>query len=129
MIPQDLSYTDQHEWIRVDGLVGTVGLTDYAQNALGDVTFVELPAVGVQLAKGQEACAVESAKAAVSIYAPLGGKVIEVNTELEDSPGLINSSPYGEGWVYKIELADEAEKATLMDAATYTDFVAGEEAH
>ena len=129
MIPEDLLYTDQHEWIRVDGRVGTVGVTDYAQNAMGDVTFVELPAVGMELAKGQEACAVESAKAAVSIYAPLGGKVIEVNTELDDDPGLLNSSPYGEGWVYKIELADEADPATLMDAAAYADFVAGEEAH
>ena len=105
MIPEDLSYTDQHEWIRVEGTVGT------------------------QLAKGGEACAIESAKAAVSIYAPVGGKVVEANAELEDDPGLVNSSPYGQGWIYKIELADAAEVDSLMDAAKYAEFIAGEEAH
>ena len=123
MIPEDLSYTDQHEWIRVEGTVGTVGITDHAQDALGDVTFVEPPTVGTQLAKGGEACAIESAKAAVSIYAPVGGKVVEANAELEDDPGLVNSSPYEDGWVYSIEVAHPGAVADLMDAEAYEAFL------
>ena len=129
MIPENLSYTNEHEWIRVDGAVAAVGITDHAQDALGDVTFVELPPMGAQLAKGAEACAIESAKAAVSVYAPVAGKVVEVNAAVEDDPGLVNSSPYDEGWIFKMELADAAAVDGLMDAAAYTEFVAGEEAH
>jgi len=126
MIPDELSYTDQHEWAKVEGNIATVGISDYAQDALGDVTFVELPAVGAALAKGGEACAIESAKAAVSIYAPLGGKVTEVNGELEDDPGLVNSEPYGQGWIFRIELSDPGELDSLMSAAQYEDFLAGQ---
>ena len=129
MIPDDLSYTQQHEWIRADGGVGTVGITDYAQDALGDVTFVELPPAGKVLAKGDEACAIESAKAAVSVYAPVSGKVLAANAELESDPGLVNSSPYGDGWIYKIELSKPDELVVLMDAAEYTDMLARQEGH
>ena len=129
MIPEELFYTDQHEWARAEGEIATVGISDYAQDALGDVTFVELPAVGQDLAKGDEACAIESAKAAVSVYAPLSGKVTEVNSELEDDPGLINSEPYAQGWIYKIEPADPGELDSMMNAAKYEEFLAGQGDH
>jgi glycine cleavage system H protein len=129
MIAEELLYTDQHEWARIEGEIATVGISDYAQDALGDVTFVELPAVGANFAKGDEACAIESAKAAASIYAPLGGKVTEVNSQLEDDPGLINSEPYAQGWMYKIELTDPGEADSLMTAAKYEEFLAGQEDH
>ena len=129
MIPEELSFTDQHEWARIEGDIATVGISDYAQDALGDVTFVELPTVGANLAKGDEACAIESAKAAVSVYAPLGGKVTEVNSQLEDDPGLINSEPYAQGWIYKIEPADPAQADLLMNAAKYEEFLAGQGDH
>jgi len=129
MIPADLRFTDQHEWARVEGAIATVGISDYAQNALGDITFVELPIVGSDLTKGDEACAIESAKAAASIYAPLSGKVTEVNQQIEDDPGLINSDPYAEGWIYKIELADADQVASLMDAAKYEEFLAAQGDH
>jgi glycine cleavage system H protein len=128
MNPKDLAYTDQHEWIRLAGGVATVGITDHAQNALGDVTFVELPAVGAVFAKGDEACAIESAKAAASIFAPVGGKVVEVNSALDDDPGLVNADCYGAGWIYKLQLADPAEAAALMTADQYDKFLT-EEAH
>ncbi|MDP6635458.1 MAG: glycine cleavage system protein GcvH [Phycisphaerae bacterium] len=129
MISEELFYTDQHEWARVEGAVATVGISDFAQDALGDVTFVELPNIGADLAKGDEACAIESAKAAASIYAPLTGKVTEVNAQLEDDPGLINSDPFGQGWIYKIELADPDQVAALMDATKYEEFLAGQGDH
>jgi len=129
MIPEELVFTDQHEWARVEGDTATVGISCYAQNALGDVTFTELPAVGQNLDKGDEACAIESAKAAASIYAPLSGKVTEVNSDLEDDPGMINSEPYGQGWIYKIELADPNQADLLMNAAKYEEFLTGQENH
>ena len=129
MISEELFYTDQHEWARVEGNTATVGISDYAQDALGDVTFVELPTIGANLAKGDEACAIESAKAAVSVYAPLGGTVTEVNSQLEDDPGLINSEPYAQGWIYKIELTNPGEVDSLMNAAKYEEFLAGQEDH
>jgi len=119
MAPNDLLYTKEHEWIRIEGGTGTVGITDHAQDALGDLTFVELPEVGRQLAKGDEACVIESSKAAASVYAPVGGKVVEINSSLEDDPGLVNSDCYSKGWFYKIELSDPAEVASLMNADAY----------
>jgi len=119
MVPNDLVYTKDHEWVRIAGGVGTVGITDHAQEALGDLTFVELPAVGQQLAKGDEACAIESSKAAASVYAPVSGKVVEVNPDIEADPGLVNSDCYGKGWFYKIELSDAAEAGSLMKPAAY----------
>ena len=129
MIPEELLFTDQHEWARIEGNIATVGISDFAQDALGDVTFVELPAVGQNLDKGDEACAIESAKAAASIYAPLGGKVLEVNSDLEDDPGLINSEPYARGWIYKIEPADPAQAGSLMNAAKYEEFLTAQGDH
>jgi glycine cleavage system H protein len=126
MNPKDLAYTDQHEWIRVAGGVGTVGITDHAQQALGDVTFVELPPVGAVLARGDEACAIESAKAAASIFAPVGGAVVEVNSALNDDPGLVNAEPYGAGWIYKLQLADAAEVAALKTSDQYDKFLTEE---
>ena len=123
MAPKDLHYTEQHEWIRMDGPVGTVGITDHAQQALGDITFVELPAVGTELTQGDEACAIESCKAAASICAPVPGTVAEVNEALEDAPSLVNSSPYEDGWVYTIEVADPDAVADLMDAEAYETFL------
>ena len=125
-VPKDLTYTDQHEWIRVADGVGTVGITDHAQNSLGDVTFVELPVVGTKLARGDEACAIESAKAAASIYAPAGGTVVEVNADLESDPGLINAEPYGKGWIYRLRLDDGAEVGSMMTPEQYEAFLATE---
>jgi len=129
MIPEELFFTDQHEWARIEGNIATVGISDFAQDALGDVTFVELPTVGANLAKGDEACAVESAKAAASIYAPLDGKVTEVNSDLEDDPGLINSEPFAQGWIYKIELTDPAQADSLMNAVQYEEFLTAQGDH
>jgi glycine cleavage system H protein len=129
MIPEELLFTDQHEWARVEGNIATMGISFFAQHSLGDVTFIELPAVGQNLGKGDEACAIESAKAAASIYAPLSGSVTDVNTEIEDDPALINSDPYGEGWICKIELSDTAELDSLMNAAKYGEFLAGQGEH
>ena len=129
MIPKELRYTQEHEWIRVEGKTGTVGISDHAQEALGDITFVELPAVGKSLKQAEEACAVESAKAASSIFAPMSGRVTAVNTPLEEDPALVNSDPCGAGWIYKIEIAAPDEAAKLMDAAAYEKFLAEEGAH
>lgn len=128
MIPENLKYTDQHEWIRVDGNVGVIGITHHAQQLLGDITFVELPTVGRDLAQGAEACVIESAKAAASVYAPASGRVTDVNSALEDDPSLPNSDPYGEGWILKIELSSTDELATLMSAKEYEEFLKKEDA-
>jgi glycine cleavage system H protein len=112
-------YTEDHEYIRLEGTTGTVGITAYAQDQLGDIVFVELPKVGQKLKKGDEAAVVESVKAASEIYAPASGIVAEVNVALEGEPGLINSAPDAEGWIYKLTLDDPAELEALMDAAAY----------
>ncbi len=127
MVPNDLLYTEQHEWIRVAGGVGTVGLTDYAQNALGDITFVELPEVGREVARDEEACAIESCKAAASIYAPVSGTLTEANSAVEGDPALVNGDCYGEGWIYKIELKDDSELSQLMTPEQYEQFLAGQD--
>lgn len=117
-----LKFSDDHEWVRVEGSVGTVGISDFAQDALGDIVFVELPEVGRQLAVGDEAAVIESVKAAGEVKSPVSGEVIEVNQALVDEPSLMNSAPEGEGWVYKIQLADLAELDGLMNEAAYRDF-------
>jgi len=127
MAPNDLAYTKEHEWVRIEGKACTVGITDHAQHALGDLTFIELPEVGRQLAKGDEACVIESSKAAASVYAPVSGKVVEINGDLEDDPGLANSDCYGKGWFYKIEISDPAEAGSLMGADAYEKFLGEEE--
>ncbi len=123
MFPMDLRYTQDHEWIRADGGEYTVGITNYAAEQLGDVTFVELPEVGATVTKGTEAGAVESVKAASDVYAPVGGTVTAVNEKLEADPSLANSSPYEDGWFYKLGDVDPAELKELMNAAAYEKFV------
>jgi glycine cleavage system H protein len=117
-------FTKDHEYIRVDGDVGVVGITDYAQSQLGDVVFVELPQVGKALAKGGEAAVVESVKAASEIYAPVSGEVVEVNGELEGTPATVNEDPLGKGWFVKLRLANPGELEGLMTQDQYNDFVA-----
>jgi len=117
-------FTQDHEWIDVDGQVGTVGITDYAQGQLGDIVFVEVPEEGRQLAKGDEAAVVESVKAASDVYAPVGGTVTEGNPALADQSDLVNSDPEGEGWFFKLTLGDTGELDGLMDEDAYKAFVA-----
>ena len=117
-------FTDEHEWIDVAGDVATVGITDYAQGQLGDIVFVELPAVGTKVEKGKDAAVVESVKAASDVYAPITGEVTEVNGALEEDPALVNTAPEGEGWFFRMTIADAAQLEGLMDEAAYKDFVA-----
>ena len=116
-------YTKDHEYIRLEGDTGIVGITDYAQSQLGDVVYVELPTVGKAVAKGAEAAVVESVKAASEIYAPVSGEVVEVNQELESSPGTINEDPAGRGWFLKIRVKDQGELEGLMTEEQYQEFV------
>ena len=116
-------YSKDHEYIRIEGDVGTIGISDYAQSQLGDVVFVELPSVGKALAKGGEAAVVESVKAASEVYAPVSGEVVEVNGELEAAPGTVNEDPAGKGWFLKIRIKDAAELDALMGEAEYQDYV------
>ena len=118
-----IRYTQDHEYIRVEGDAGVIGITDYAQSQLGDVVFVELPQIGKVLTKGTEAAVVESVKAASEIYAPVSGEVLEVNSALEETPGRVNEDPAGEGWFIKLKLADETELDELMDEAAYDTFL------
>lgn len=119
-----LYFSNEHEWISVDGAIGTIGITDYAQQALGDIVFVELPEVGTALAKGGDAAVVESVKAASDVYAPVSGTVVEINEALVDQPALVNESPEGAAWFLKVELSDKSELDGLMDRAAYDAFVA-----
>lgn len=118
-------FTDEHEWIDVDGSTATVGITSYAQEQLGDIVFVEVPAAGASVSKGGEAAVVESVKAASDVYAPVSGTVTEGNAALADDPSLVNSDPEGAGWFFKLTLADPGELDGLMDEAGYKAFVAG----
>ncbi|MFJ5368134.1 glycine cleavage system protein GcvH [Bosea sp. CER48] len=116
-------YSKDHEYIRIEGDVGTVGISDYAQSQLGDVVFVELPAVGKALSTGDEAAVVESVKAASEVYAPVSGEVVEVNAELEGAPGTVNEDPAGKGWFLKIRIKDAAELDRLMNESEYQNYV------
>ncbi len=121
--PADLKYTENDEWIRLEGNVGTIGITDYAQEQLSDVVYVEVSvSAGDTVAKGDTFAAVESVKAAADVYLPASGKVLEVNEALADTPELVNSDPYGEAWMVKIELSDPSELDSLMDAAAYEKY-------
>lgn len=120
-----IRFTQDHEWIRIEDGVGTVGITDYAQNQLGDVVYVELPEVGRGLEKGKDAAVVESVKAASEIYAPVGGEVVEVNQTVADDPSTVNRDPLGDGWFLKLRVADPAEVDSLMDEAAYQSFIEG----
>lgn len=123
MVPQDLLYTNEHEWSKVENGVATVGISDHAQESLSDIVFVELPAVGKTVSKGDEVVVVESAKAAASVYAPAAGKVTEVNEALQSDPAIVNQDCYGQGWMYKLELNDEGELGDLMNAEAYEEFL------
>lgn len=117
-------FSEEHEWIEVNGDTATIGITDYAQSQLGDIVFVEVPTAGTRLAKGKEAAVVESVKAASDVFAPVSGTVTEGNSALEDDPALVNTSPEGDGWFFKLTISDPSELDGLMDEAGYKDFVA-----
>ena len=119
----EVRYTDQHEWVRIDGEVATVGITKYAADQLGDVVFVELPEAGRKVGKGGEIAVVESVKAASEVYAPVGGEISESNPALAAEPAKINADPEGEGWFFRLRLADKSELGKLMSEAQYTEFV------
>ena len=121
-VPKELRYLETHEWVRNEGDgIATIGITDHAQDSLGDVVFVELPEVGTVLAAGDESAVVESVKAASDIYAPVSGEVIAVNEQLEDEPETVNGSPYGDGWFYKVKMSDPSELEGLLDAEGYQE--------
>ncbi|CUS48365.1 MAG: glycine cleavage system protein GcvH [Idiomarinaceae bacterium HL-53] len=126
-VPKELKYASTHEWIRDEGDgVYTVGITEHAQELLGDMVFVELPEVGANFAAGDDCAVAESVKAASDIYAPVGGEILEANEELEDSPELVNSDPYGDGWLFKIKIDDDGDLANLLDADAYSESIADE---
>ncbi|MQM20436.1 hypothetical protein Taro_053456 [Colocasia esculenta] len=125
---ENLKYADSHEWVKVDGTSATVGITDHAQDHLGDVVYVELPEVGSKVTKGNSFGAVESVKATSDVYSPVTGKIVEVNEKLSDSPGLVNGSPYESGWIMKVEMSDPAEVNSLLDSERYTKFCEEEDA-
>jgi glycine cleavage system H protein len=124
MYPSEYRYTKEHEWIKLDGSVGTIGITDYAQAELGDVVFVELPKVGAQIKAGQSFGTVESVKAVSEIFSPVTGEVTETNAALADAPEKINKDPHGAAWLVKVRLADTKEISRLMDAAAYQAYIA-----
>ena len=121
----DIRYSEDHEWIVLDGDVGIIGISDYAQGALGDVVFVELPEVGTMLGKGDEVGVIESVKAASEIYTPVSGEIVAVNDGVDADPALVNSDPLGEGWIFKIKLADPDELAGLLETDAYNKFLEG----
>jgi glycine cleavage system H protein len=123
-IPADLRYCASHEWIRLEGDIATVGISDHAQAELTDVVFVELPALGRKVDVGDPTAVVESVKAASDIYAPIGGEVIEANDAVEADPSLVNTDPYGKGWIFKLRVKDPADAARLMDASAYQSHIA-----
>jgi glycine cleavage system H protein len=121
--PSDLRYTKEHDWVRLDGDIATVGISDHAQEALGDVVFVELPEIGRDVVADEACAVVESVKAASDVYAPLAGKVVETNPTIIENPSMVNSDAEGEGWFFRIELDDTATFDALMDAAAYDEYV------
>jgi len=121
--PEDLLYTEEHEWLRVEGDVATVGITWHAQDALGDIVFAELPEVGSNLSAGEAAGELESVKAVSDVYSPIAGEILEVNEDLDGAEDTLNSDPYGTGWMFKMRVADAAELDGMMGAAAYKDFL------
>lgn len=126
-VPAELKYTKSHEWVSIDGDVATVGITDHAQDLLGDMVFIELPDVGTSFSKGDDCAVVESVKAASDVYSPLSGEVVEINEDLADSPESVNSDSYA-AWLFKIKLSNASELDEMMDAATYSG-VAADDSH
>ena len=125
-VRDELRYTEDHEWVRLDGDAATVGITDHAQHAMGDITYVELPSADQSVSRGGELAVVESAKAASDVYSPLSGTVIEANDALDDTPETINADPYGGGWICKLSLADPSEADSLLTPAQYREHLAQE---
>jgi len=123
-IPEDLRYSSDHEWVRVDGSHARIGITDYAQDALGDIVFIDLPSAGSVVEQGAQVGEVESTKSVSEIYTPLAGTVTAVNDALSTTPEQINRDPYGEGWIYELELASDADVSNLLDAAAYGELTA-----
>lgn len=126
MYPEDLRYTRDHEWIKVDGDVGTVGITQHAQSELGDIVFVDLPEAGTTVGQGDEFGTVESVKAVSELYSPVSGEILEANEALGDTPETVNGDPYGAGWMIRIKLSDPAQAQDLLDAAAYKALVEAE---
>jgi len=126
-VPTELRYNESHEWVREEDGVATVGITDHAQELLGDLVFVELPEPGAAVVAGTECAVVESVKAASDVYAPVDGEILEVNSELADAPETINSDPYGQGWMFRVRLRDRGDLEGLLDAEEYADLLASEE--
>ncbi len=124
-VPEELSYTEDHEWVSMDSDVGTVGITDYAQSELGDIVFVELPEVGQALSKGERFGTVEAVKTVEEIYAPLSGEVVEVNESLEADAEQVNKEPYGAGWMIRIRCSDQEELSELLSSGDYADLISG----
>lgn len=124
-IPQELKYTKDHEWVRIDGDVATIGVTDFAQGELGDIVYVEVETVGESLEREEVFGTVEAVKTVSDLFLPLSGEVIEFNNSLEDAPEKVNSDPYGEGWMVKMKIADEGEISTLMSAEDYKELIGG----
>ena len=122
-VPKNLRYTSDHEWVKIEGTIATVGITDHAQEELSDVVFVELPSVGLAVGLGDSIAVVESVKAASDIYAPINGEVVEINTEVEGDPSIINSSPYEDGWIFKVRFEEESDLEDLLDAGGYEDLI------
>jgi len=122
-VRNNLKYTETHEWLKIEEKIVKVGITDHAQSELTDIVFVELPKVGKEVKKGEELCVVESVKSVTEIYAPISGKIANVNNNLEDSPETINESPYDEGWLVEIEVKDKSEFNSLLDAETYKEMI------
>lgn len=120
-IPSDLKYDQTHEWVKVEGDIATIGITDFAQSQLGDIVFVDLPEKGKTVAKGDTVASIESSKAVGELIMPLGGEIIDVNGKISDAPETINSSPYGDGWIIKVKMSNPGEAAALLDAAKYQE--------
>ena len=129
MTPEDNRYAKSHEYVHVEGGVGTVGITDYAQKELGDVVFVELPQVGTQLEAGDELGSIESVKAVSELFAPVSGEVMEINEQLAEKPELVNTDPYGDGWMIRIKVSDASELNDLMNAEEYEEYCETESGH
>ena len=126
-VPSELKFLSTHEWVEVENDVATVGVSDHAQELLGDLVFVELPEVGSSVSAGDSVAVIESVKAASDTYAPISGEIIEVNEELEDAPERINDDPYGDGWMYRVKMEDPDEVGDLLDATAYTDSILEED--
>jgi glycine cleavage system H protein len=122
-VPQELKYTEEHEWIRVEGNTVTIGVTDFAQDELGDVVFLELPEVGDEFKQGDSFGSIEAVKTVADLYAPVSGTILEINETLEDAPETVNDSPYGDGWLLKFKLSDLGELDSLMDAEAYAKHI------